>query len=74
MMVVRDNTNIGKPEGFLSTELNIRRLKTSAMLISPPVVPPRSNSVPLDRLTDNEALDLRFMTLNNNCDTQAYKC
>ena len=54
--------NIGKAEGFLSTKLNNRRLKTRDIQVLPPVVPPRYSSVPLDGEKDDEASDVRFMT------------
>ena len=55
------NVNIGTPEELLSNESNTRRLRTRAIPVSPPVVPPRSISPPLDRvdrLTYNEESDL----------------
>ena len=57
------NTNIGRPEEFPLTELNTRRLRTRVIPGSPTIVPPRSSSVPLDRLTDDEASASGLMTL-----------
>ena len=42
--------NIGRLEGFPSNELNTRWLSTRTIPVSPPVVPSRPSSVPLDRI------------------------
>ena len=55
--------NIGRPEEFPPTKLKTRRLRTRAILVSPPTEPLRSSLVLLGRLTDDEASDLGIMTL-----------
>ena len=44
------NVNVSRLKEFLLNELNTKRLRTRAIPVSPPVVHPRSRSVPLDRL------------------------
>ena len=57
------NVNIARHKEYLLNELNTRRLRTRDITVSPPVVPPRSSSVPLnridrvDRLADDEEPD-----------------
>ena len=48
------NTNIGTPDGFHMANLNFRRLRTRTIPVSPHIVPNRSVSVPLDRLSGEE--------------------
>ena len=63
MQKTRYKTNVVRPKEFLLTELNTRRLRTRAILVIPPIVSPRSSSFLLNKLTDDEASDLRFMAL-----------
>ena len=64
--------NIGRPEGFSSNELNTRRLHTRAIPVPPPAVPPRSSSVPLERLdrvhklVDEEESEVELLNLFRN--------
>ena len=66
------HVNIGRPEEFLSTKWNNRRLWSRTIPVSTPVVPPRSSSVHLerldrvDRLVDDEEPDVESMSLNRN--------
>ena len=57
------NMHIDRAEEFPLMKLNTRRLIIRAKLFSLPRVPPRSRSVSLDRLTDDEASELGFMSL-----------
>ena len=60
---IRDNTKIGEPETSLQLYAVVRQLRSRAIPLSHPQVPPRSSSVPLDRLsTEDKTYDLGFMT------------
>ena len=61
------NVNIGRPEEFLSNELNTRRLETRDIPASLPATSLKSGSVPLERLDrvdrsgEDEESDLELM-------------
>ena len=66
------NDNVGRLKEVLLNELNTRRLQTRTIPVSPPVVPPRSSSVPLkrldrvDKLVNKEAFNVKSLNLIRN--------
>ena len=56
--------NICRPDVSHLTNLNVRRLRTSAIPKAPLVVPPRSIFALLDRLSGEEIPDFRFRSPN----------
>ena len=64
-------TGIDMPEALSQMDLNVEKLRNRAIPVSPPIIPPRSSSVPNDRcFGEGETHDLGFMTPNS---TVTYK-
>ena len=66
------NANAGRPKEVLLNELNTRSKQNRSILVSPPSGPPRSSSVPLerldrvDRLKDDEESNVEPLNLVRN--------